>query len=280
MDVSVGVGQVRQGKQLFADANMYVHDSRGIRAACFCALLLFASPAPALEPIETDGPDFVESSEVVPKGRFQYEIDMTSVHDRRATPHNTILSTPTLLKYGAAENIEIRIAPAGYIRGNDKSGWGATALGIKWHARDSDAAQGMPAVSWILHLDTPTGSSQFLQDGIRPSLRSVITWQLPQELAFGLMPGIEYGTRPDGGRFTSAILGAVLNARLNARIRGFMEFSAPEIAHAQDGGVIATWNLGAAYLVNNDLQLGVRVGVAANQNTPNNYLLFELAQRF
>jgi outer membrane putative beta-barrel porin/alpha-amylase len=135
-------------------------------------------------------------------------------------------------------------------------------------------------VSWILHFDTPSGSDPFKGNGIRPSLRSVITWELPHDLALGLMPGIKYDTGDDGHRFTSAIFGAVLNKRVNDRFRAFVEMSASQIAHARDGGVLADWDVGAAYLINNDVQLGVRTGVAANRNTPNNYVLFELAQRF
>jgi len=33
-------------------------------------------------------------------------------------------------------------------------------------------------------------------------------------------------------------------------------------------------------LVANDWQIGFRAGVAANKNTPNNFVLFELAGRF
>jgi hypothetical protein len=94
------------------------------------------------------------------------------------------------------------------------------------------------------------------------------------------MPGIKYDTREDGQRFTSAIFGAVLNRRFSDRFRAFVEFSGSQIARGADGGVLASWDIGAAYLVNNDLQLGARAGVAANRNTPNSYVLFELAQRF
>jgi len=167
----------------------------GVRIGSFCALLLFALPARALEPIDTDGPDFVESSEVVPKGHFQYEVDLTSVRNRRSATHRTTISTPTLLKYGAADKVELRIAPEGYVR------------------------------------DTPSGARQFKGSGIRPSLRSVITWDLPQDLALGLMPGIKYDSGEDGHRFTSAIFGAVLNKRFSDRIRAFVELSASQIAH-------------------------------------------------
>jgi len=41
-----------------------------------------------------------------------------------------------------------------------------------------------------------------------------------------------------------------------------------------------SWTFGAAYLVANDWQIGVRQALAANRNTPNSQLLFELAGRF
>jgi len=59
-----------------------------------------------------------------------------------------------------------------------------------------------------------------------------------------------------------------------------VENSTSQIARSQDGGVMMSWDVGAAYLVANDWQIGFRAGVAANKNTPNNFVLFELAGRF
>jgi hypothetical protein len=253
---------------------------RAIVVVCLSAPLLAALPARALDPIDTDGPDFVESSEVVPRGYFQYELDVNSERNRRMVPHTTTISTPALLKYGFAENFELRVAPDGYIRADGGSGRGDTALGLKWHSQDRDAGHGRAAVSWIAHFDTPSGSSRLRNIGVRPSLRSVITWELPYDLALGLMPGIKYDSAEDGHRYAAAIFGAVLNKRINERLRAFVEFSGRQIAHASDGGVLASWDVGAAWLVTNDTQIGVRTGVAANRNTPNDYVLFEIAQRF
>jgi hypothetical protein len=247
--------------------------------ALFFALLFAAFCAFALDPIDTDGPDFVESSEVVPKGHFQYEIDATWVKNRPST-ESASLSTPTLLKYGMTEDLELRIAPEGYVRENGTSGVGDTAFGLKWHSHDRDAAAGKPAVSWIVHVDAPTGARRLRGSGLRPSLRSVLTWDLPNDLALGVMPGVKYDSADDGHRFTSAIFGVVLNKRLSDQWRVFVESSVPQIAHQRDGGVVASWDLGAAYLVSSETQLGMRAGVAANRNTPSNYLLLELAQRF
>jgi hypothetical protein len=245
-----------------------------------CALLVFSLPAFALDPIDTDGPDFVESSEVVPMGHFQYEVDMTSTNGRYAAPPITIISTPALLKYGFAENFELRIAPEGYMRTDGTSGVGDTAFGLKWHALGKDPAQGIPSLSWLLHFDTQSGSDQFRGIGVRPSLRSVATWDLLYDFALGLMPGIKYDTTGDGQRFVSGIFGAVLNRSFNDKFRAFIELSVPQIAHAGDGGVSASADVGAAYLVNNDLQLGVRAGAGLNRFAPNSYVLFEIAQRF
>lgn len=246
----------------------------------FCVLLFSTVRAFALAPIDTDGPDFVESSETVPKGHFQYEVDLTSVQNRHSPPKSLSTSTPALLKYGITDDVEGRIAPAGYLRQDGRSGVGDTAFGLKWHAQDRDAATGKPAVSWILHFDTPSGSREFKGTGVRPSLRSVVTWDLPDDFALGLMPGIKYDAHAGGQRFTHAIFGAVLNKRVTDQVRIFVETSVSQIARQEDGGVLASWDLGAAYLVNNETQIGVRAGVAANRNTPRSYVLFELAQRF
>jgi hypothetical protein len=110
--------------------------------------------------IDTDGPDFVESSEVVPDGRFQYELDARA------------RETSLLLKQGVAERFELRLTLAHH---------DAPGIGIKWHALDRDAAAGRPAVAWIVDVE-------------KPALRSVITWDLPHDLSLGVMPGIGHGS--------------------------------------------------------------------------------------
>jgi hypothetical protein len=243
-------------------------------------LLIFPTAGAAESPIDTDGPDFVESSEVVPRGRSQVEVDLTSTRARRSPADTPTTSTPTLLKYGFAENLELRVAPSGYLRQDGRSGSGDTAIGLKWHAQDRGGVGGAPAVSWILHADLPSGSRAVRGEGLRPSLRSVITWELPGDYALGLMPGLRRDSADGGHRFTSGIFGAVLNKKLSESWRAFVELAVPQWARSRDGGVLATWDAGAARLFGNDAQIGVRAGVAANRNTPGSYVLLELARRF
>jgi hypothetical protein len=135
-------------------------------------------------------------------------------------------------------------------------------------------------MSWIFHLELPTGAAAIGGGGIRPSLRSVITWELPHDLALGVMPGIRYDTTEDGARFVSGIFGAVLNRRITDDLRLFVEVSSPQIARARYGGVLLSLDVGGAYLITNDWQIGTRAGFGVNRNTPTSTILFELAGRF
>ena len=257
-----------------------------IKVTLLFSLLLTEHVVSAAEPIDTDGPDFVESSEVIGKDRFQYEADFLSQRDNRASNTIKTTSTPLLIKYGISDNTEVRLETEGYILNDNSnansvtSGAGDTALGLKWHTQDGDEAKGKPSISWLLHFDTSTGTNGFSKPGIQPSIRTVMTWELPENFALGIMPGIKYDTAEDGHRFTSGIFGAVLNKHVTENIRAFVEFTVQQLAQPQDGGTIAYWDIGAAYLLTLDTQLGFRGGLAANTNTPSNYILLEIAQRF
>ena len=202
-----------------------------LRIATTLAALAFAAQAAcAPATIDADGPDFVESSEVVGKGRFQFEADVVAERDRRSPARITTLGTPTLLRFGVTDTVELRVETEGAQRvidhngtGTTAGGSGDTAFGVKWHTQDRDRATNNPAVSWILHFETPSGTGQFEGHGVTPSLRSVITWELPHDLALGFMPGIRYGSTPDGKRFASAIGGLVLNKQWTETLRTFVK---------------------------------------------------------
>lgn len=237
-----------------------------LAVSCAC------DPARAAQPIDTDGPDFVESSEVVGQGRLQFEANLAREHAARAAGQHTTTSTPTLLRLGVAQALELRLETEGRVevRNDDstQTGRADVALGVKWHSQDRDPTAGIPALSWILHFDA------------RSSLRAVATWDLPEDFALGLMPGIKLGTTPNGERFVSGIFGAALNRRWTERFRTFVEVAAPQIATKRDGGTSLSWSLGAAYLINNDWQLGVRAASAATRAAPSGQWLFELAGRY
>ncbi len=242
------------------------------------ALIAASIPARAAEDdqIVTDRPDFVESSNVVGKGRVQIETSVAADRERAPGLRERSVSTPTLLRYGVGENVEVRLETDGWFRQRSTidnppaslrtGGIADTAIGLKWHVLDADG--GAPSVGVLVHADLPTGAAALRGHGVRPSLRLAAEWDLPDDLSLGLMPGIASQTGDDGRRFTSAIFGVVVGKQWNARWRSFVELSAPQIARARDGGTLASVDIGAAYLVNKHCQIDTALSHGLNSRTP------------
>jgi hypothetical protein len=234
-----------------------------------CFISLFGAGLAAGEtPIDTDGPDFVESSEVVGKRRFQVETDIETIGGVAGSRKETLVTN--LLRFGISDAIELRM----------QRSMEASAFGVKWHSQDRDPLTGAASVSWIFHLTAPSYAKIRDSSRVQPSIRSVITWELPKDWSLGLMPGIGTSGSPSGKRYSFASLGVVFGNRLNDRCRVFIESATPQIAHARDGGVISSANIGTAFLLSNDLQIGARISKGLNQNTLKNSLLLEMAARF
>ncbi|HEX8606524.1 MAG TPA: transporter [Pseudoduganella sp.] len=221
----------------------------------------------------TDRPDFVESSDVVGKGRMQIE---TSIARDRSADHGdkeTLWATPTLLRFGIGETVELRIESDGALRQRNsvagrapvtERGHADTSLGMKWHA--VDAVGNMPSVGVLLHADLSTGSAAFRGEGTRPTARVVAEWELPNDLSLGIMPGIGY--EKDNGGTTFAIFGLVVGKSLSDRLRGFVEVSSPHIARASHGGTEASLSVGAAYLLQRNIQIDTALSRGLNGRTP------------
>lgn len=252
--------------------------------------MLACAGAHAVDRIDTDGPDFVESTGAVPKGRWQFETGPQQTVDRRDGDRLTTTTTPLLLKAGVSDTVELRLETDGFIHnagmgtaGNGpapRNGFADIAIGFKYHVQDGVSGTLNPALAWIVHVDLPSGSPAQRGLGLRPSLRAVLGWDLPGDNTLGVMPGVKYDTRADGRRFTAGILGVVAGHWWTQRFRTFIEGEADSIARRSDGGVVMYKNAGAAYILSDDWQIGGRAGWAANRNTPGRYVLLSLAGRF
>lgn len=236
--------------------------------------------------IVTDRPDVVESSFTVGKGRFQIEAGFGIATDKR-TPgtKETAQFIPTLLRYGATENLEIRLETENHQKiksetagvTNSINGMSDIALGIKWHSHDPQGM--MPSVAWIAHVDLPTGAAAFKGRGARPSLRTVMEWEFANEISVGIMPGIISQTNATD-RYVAGILVGTVGKEWTEKFRTFVEIAGQEIATAKNGGSYVTFDFGGAYLVNNTLQLDASVQLGANDNTPNQSWAIGVSKKF
>jgi hypothetical protein len=239
-------------------------------------LMLAASVAFAAEDtIATDRPDFVESSNVVGHGRLQVETSFLLERDRNNGTRTRVLSTPTLLRIGAGDSLELRVETDGrgiaHETGADGARsttavWNDTAVGLKWHVTDGGGA--LPSVGVLLHADLASGSAAVRGEGVRPSLRMVGEWEFGDGMSLGLMPGVGVERNEAGKRYRYGILGLVVGKELSERVRGFAEIAMPQIAHVRDGGTQATLDLGAAWLLSDSVQVDAMVARGLNRRTP------------
>ena len=82
---------------------------------CLASLALLAplSAIAADDGIVTDRPDFVESSNVVGRGRFQIETSVLAERDKSDGVRARTYSMPTLLRYGVGDVLELRVETDG-----------------------------------------------------------------------------------------------------------------------------------------------------------------------
>ena len=226
--------------------------------------------------IATDRPDFVESAQVVGKGRFQIETSIARETHRSNGIKTTLTSTPTLLRLGFDDNWEARIETDGRLWARAQgdgltlrsNGWSDTSLGLKWQMQKGDDKTGKPGMAMLFHADLDSGSGEFRGKGVRPSVRFVAEYELANEMSLGLMPGIVFDKNEDGKRFTSGLFGIVLGKGWTEQWRTFIELSLQQIASSKNGGNVVTFDVGTAYLLNKHTQVDFVVSRGLNKNTP------------
>jgi len=226
--------------------------------------------------ISTDRPDFVESSVVVGKGRVQVETSAAFERSSRDGVRERLVSTPTLLRFGITDTTEFRLETDGWLHGwsrgpgqadaSDASGMADTSVGVKWHLRDGK--EGVPALAVLLHADLPSGARRVGSSGVRPSLRGVAEWDLPDDYSLGVMPGLAYERNDEGKRYTSGIFAVSLGKDFNPAWHGYVEFAAPQIARGRDGGSQMSFDFGATHLLSKQVQVDAGLALGLNRNTP------------
>ncbi len=200
--------------------------------------------------IVPDRPDFVESTDVVGSKSFQLESGIATEKDHRDSERTRMFSTPFLLRYGVSDTVELRLESDGRIiqRSRDDAtgtsqtqrGFADASIGMKWHVADAKGA--MPSLALLLHADIDSGSKEFREQGVRPSIRMSAEWDLPADFSLGIMPGISREHTDNGAGFTSGQFGAVLGKAITDKLGSYIELAAPQIAKGRNGGAANAGN--------------------------------------
>ncbi|HLO94709.1 MAG TPA: transporter, partial [Burkholderiaceae bacterium] len=202
------------------------------------------------------------------KGRWQLEAGLAWERDGVAGQRRRTRSTPILLRTGLDDVLELRFATDGWMHEKRdaegqvlrSTGVAGLGLGLKWHVQDGDEQEGRAGRAWLLELDLPSGSADFKEQGLRPSLRHVAEWDLPAHLSLGLMAGVQGEHRESGARCWTGLLAVSVSRPLGERLQGFAELAAPRLARSRDGGRVISADVGLSWLLSPDLQLDVAVG--------------------
>jgi hypothetical protein len=256
--------------------------------ACLLAGLSVLSAARADDDtINPDRPNVANSSQVVGSGRVQLETGLNWDRQRDPDAHLRTLTTPTLLRIGVADALELRLETDGRTieHASDPSGgahavsagWADFAAGVKWHLYDQDGAK--PSLGVIAELLLPTGSRALRGGGFRPTLEVPAEWDLGHDWSLAMMPGVGRDTDDAGSRYTYGVLAASVGKAFDERLHGFAEVAAPQIAHAAHGGTQLQFDAGVSWLVNKDCQLDAMVVRGLHRNTPELSLAFGLSVR-
>lgn len=233
----------------------------------------------SVEPLITDRPDFTESPQNVPKGRYQLEGGYTYSRTGAVKQHDL---GEILLRIGSGERTEVRVGLSSYswIRGpgTDTSGFQDTSIGMKFHLADGSEAFDFarPAMGVIVQTTLPTGNDAFGANALQPEAVFSLAWDLNER--WSMATNLNYGSMvEDGDRFGefsgSLSFAASWNEKWGSffEVFGFAPESRPNTSY---------FNTGVTYLVHNDYQLDFRVGTGLNGQNNDYFIGVGAARRW
>ena len=221
--------------------------------------------------MQTDRPDFTEGPQTVQPGRVQAELGYTYTEDDEAGSEFESHSLPELLlRVGLLDDLELRIAWAGYIRektdttstNTDIDGVSDLSIGFKHSMYKQD--QFWMDFSIIGEIEVPTGSNDITSDEVTPALK--LLWAKDLNDTFGIAGNVNFVSAvADGDRFFEIQSSETLGIGLSETVGFYLEHFGLYPAESTDVSTTTHFiNGGFTYLVHEDLQLDARVGRGLN----------------
>jgi hypothetical protein len=247
--------------------------NRRVLTAVLLTAIACVLPASAegSDPMVTDRPDATESSSIVPRGLFQFEVGWTHTeNDEGGVEFENDAAPEVLLRAGLSERIELRVGFGGYqwaettIAGGgsiDGEGAADSSLGIK--LRLATEQGGRPEMALIGAVSLPTGDDLFTTDEVDPAFRLTFSNTLSDRLSLGYNVGAAWASETDGGgdedRLARAEWTAALGIGATDRLSFFVELFG-DAALSAHGSARTLIDGGATYLLRENVQFDLFVG--------------------
>lgn len=240
-------------------------------------VMLFAT-AQKKDRIETDRPNESELADLVPKRYFQIESGIYS--EKKSETEKDVVHPHTLLRYGMAEWIELRILinfstlrekmiPSDKI----STGLEPVAPGVKISLLKQKNI--IPATSLLLHAGIPSlASKDFKAKHLAPEVRLLMENSLSDNIELTYNAGVEWdGFEKDPSWLYSISPGFDIGERFEAFIEAYGYFNKHEAAqHTIDGGI--------EFFVNKDFAVDICSGFGLNKSASNFFVTFGGSIRF
>ncbi len=233
------------------------------------------------DPIETDRPDFTESSNNVPFRRLQLEAGYT-LNSNNTTRFHTF--GEVLLRYGMTRRAELRVTLNSIALlnspGANTAGIQDVMLGTKWKLWEAAKGYGLkrPQASLIAQFAFPSGSGSFRENALQVQTKLCLGWDLSPKWAMGA--NLNYtGVSSGGQRFDQFGASITFGYAWNDRTTSFFEMFGL-IPGAFQSGNFNYFDTGVAYLVNKNLQLDFRVGLGMNGVREDYFVGFGVSKRW
>lgn len=134
------------------------------------------------------------------------------------------------------------------------------AFGARWGAQDRIQAPLLSAIAWDAHADLLAGAAPARAQNVRHSLRLTAQWDTPEDLKFGVTPGVERGGGSLFEHYVYGLQATTLDKSQTARWSSFVEVSGENLASTNlIENSTAQVHAGASYMTPSSVQFDVSV---------------------
>ncbi|MFQ5491236.1 MAG: transporter [Phycisphaerae bacterium] len=249
---------------------------------------------PIDEPLVTDRPDFTESTQAVPFGRFQLEAGYTLTYDRQDDDRLRNHTFPeVLLRVGISPDVELRFGWSGYsltqLNFQERTDAGRSVGREQWETGANDVDLGLkiklcdqqdarPALAMLGALTLPTGSANVSPGDVEPALG--LLWAYDLNDTFALAGQVILALPTDrGDRFFQTASSLSLGISLTDRLGCYVEYFG-FYPNTEDSGAAQTFNGGFTYLIDNNFQVDIRAGMGLDEEADDFFTGLGFAWRF